>query len=335
MTLEVGIACGVCDTFSAMGTASCPRCGNVLDVAPPPPASAAPLGAPPGAASWEAAVAPAVKPHVPRPLTQEELMDQARNYVCKQCSTPVPSGHKFCGRCGAAVPVEIVELQVRFFGAMQAPGKARLVLIRGGDGTEGLTYLLQGQEHIAGRGDGAILFPDDAWLSTRHANFFYDGDRLLVRDESGANGVYVRIKQPVPLMPGDQFLCGEQVFRLDATPKDTSGPDPDMTYFYSSPKRPSPFRITQVLRGGHAGLVACARENSITIGREECDVNFPEDLYMSGQHARVDQTPQGAYTLSDTGSRNGTYVRIRGERELGNGDYVFLGKQLLRVEMTA
>jgi pSer/pThr/pTyr-binding forkhead associated (FHA) protein len=108
-----------------------------------------------------------------------------------------------------------------------------------------------------------------------------------------------------------------------------------MTYFYSSPKRPSPFRITQVLRGGHAGLVACARENSITIGREECDVNFPEDLYMSGQHARVDQTPQGAYTLSDTGSRNGTYVRIRGERELGNGDYVFLGKQLLRVEMTA
>jgi pSer/pThr/pTyr-binding forkhead associated (FHA) protein len=337
MTLEVGIACGVCDTFSAMGTPSCPRCGNVLEVAvseprPMPPSS---LEMQPSAASWEAAVAAVVKPHVPRPLTEEELMEQARNYVCKQCSTPVPSGHKFCGRCGAPVPAEIVELQVRFFGAMQAPGKARLVLIRGGDGTEGLTYLLQGQEHIAGRGEGAILFPDDLWLSSRHANFFYQGERLFVRDESRGNGVYVRIRQPVPIVPGDQFLCGEQVFRLDPTPKDTSGPDPDMTYFYSSPKRPSPFRITQVLRGGHAGLVACARENALSIGREECDVNFPEDLYMSGQHARVEHTPQGTYLLTDTGSRNGTYLRIRGERELANGDYLFLGRQLLRVEITA
>ncbi|HEU5480071.1 MAG TPA: zinc ribbon domain-containing protein, partial [Candidatus Tumulicola sp.] len=39
-------------------------------------------------------------------LSQEELelMDQAKNYVCKSCSTPVPLGHKFCGRCGAAIP---------------------------------------------------------------------------------------------------------------------------------------------------------------------------------------------------------------------------------------
>jgi hypothetical protein len=40
-------------------------------------------------------------------------------------------------------------------------------------------------------------------------------------------------------------------------------------------------------------------------------------------------------TLVDQGSRNGTYVRIRGERELGNGDYLFLGRNLLRVEVTA
>ena len=32
----------------------------------------------------------------------EELMDQAKNFVCRSCSTPVPLGHKFCGRCGAA-----------------------------------------------------------------------------------------------------------------------------------------------------------------------------------------------------------------------------------------
>ncbi len=262
-------------------------------------------------------------------------MEQARNYVCKECSTPVPSGHKFCGRCGAGVPQEVVELHVRFFGAMQSPGKARLILVRGEGGVEGLSYSLQGTEHIAGRDDGQILFPDDHWLSARHANFVYRGDKLFVRDEGSLNGLYVRLREPAPIEPGDLFLCGEQVFRLDATPKDTSGPDPDMTYFYSSPKRPSPFRVTQILRGGSPGIVICARESALTIGREENDLNFPEDVFMSGAHARVEVSAQGRYALTDLGSKNGTYARVHGERELTNGDYLFLGKQLLRVDMTA
>ena len=260
-------------------------------------------------------------------------MELARNYVCKECSTPVPSGHKFCGRCGGAVPTEVVELQVRFFGAMQAPGKARLILIRGDSGVDGLSYLLQGTDHIAGRAESQILFPDDSWISNRHANFFYRGERLVVKDEGSKNGVYVRIRQPQPVELGDEFLCGEQVFRLEATPKDSSGPDADQTYFYASPRRPSPFRVAQVLRGGETGIVYCARENSIQIGREENDINFPEDVFMSTTHARIDHV-NGKFTLADAGSKNGTYLRIKGERELTNGDYVFLGKQLLRVEMT-
>ena len=43
----------------------------------------------------------------------------------------------------------------------------------------------------------------------------------------------------------------------------------------------------------------------------------------------------GSFQLNDLGSRNGTYVRIRGERELAHGDYLFIGQQLLRVEQTA
>ena len=27
-------------------------------------------------------------------------MEQARYYICQSCMTPVPTGHKFCGRCG-------------------------------------------------------------------------------------------------------------------------------------------------------------------------------------------------------------------------------------------
>ncbi|MEM9192236.1 MAG: FHA domain-containing protein [Myxococcota bacterium] len=308
----VGIVCGNCDALSPLGAPRCVYCGHDLT------ASHAP--------QHEAATATG--------LTEEELMEQARNYVCKECSAPVPSGHKFCGSCGATVPEAIQEAQTKYFGAMQAPGKARLILIRGDQGIDGLSYLLQGQEHIAGRADAQILFPEDNWLSPRHANFIYRGEKLIVRDEGSANGVYVRVRGSVPLTVGNTFLCGEQVFRLDGTPKDTSGPETDQTYFYSSPKRPSPFRITQVLSGGLDGMVFCARDNVARIGREEADLNFPEDIYMSGTHARVEA--QGSnFVLTDEDSRNGTYIRIEGEYELSHGDYLFLGRQLLRVEMTA
>ena len=113
---------------------------------------------------------------------------------------------------------------------------------------------MQGTEHVAGRTNAQIPFPNDLWISDRHANFIYRGEKLVVRDEGSVNGVYVRVRQPITISPGDQFLCGEQVFRLEGTPKDTSGPDPDQTYFYSSPKRPSPFRLNQILRGGAEGM---------------------------------------------------------------------------------
>ena len=328
-----GIACGVCDTYSQIGTRVCPECGHdiSIDGKSSTGISQELLVAPEVAGAASDSVASRVHSEE---LTREELMEQARNYVCKECSSPVPSGHKFCGACGAGVPEDIQLLREAYFGAMQAPGKARLILIRGDQGVDGLSYLLQGNEHVAGRQEAQILFPDDAWLSPRHANFIYRGEKLVVRDEGSVNGVYVRVRAPVNLSPGDQFLCGEQVFRLDGAPEDTSGPAPDQTYFYSSPKRPTSFRITQILTGGSEGISVCAREDTVLIGRENCDMNFPDDIYMSASHARVDAT-DGAFSLTDAGSRNGTYVQIRGEQQLGHGDYLFLGKQLLRVEMTA
>jgi pSer/pThr/pTyr-binding forkhead associated (FHA) protein/RNA polymerase subunit RPABC4/transcription elongation factor Spt4 len=335
MEHDVGTACGRCDTFNPIGMARCSACGNDLAFF-----ASRTEASPPGEhrAGESATIArPAVRAAAPTSRAyppQEVSVEQNRYYVCRECASPVPTGDKFCGACGTTVPDEAREKRVEYFGTMQAPGKARLILIRGTDGADGLSYLLQGTEHVVGRGNAQIPFPNDPFVSERHANFFYRGDRLVVRDEGSVNGIYVRIRQPVQIAPGDQFLCGEQVFRLEATPKDTSGPDPDQTYFYSSPKRPSPFRIVQVLRGGIDGMVYCARDKSVQIGREDSEMNFPDDIYMSGRHAKVELAPDGTYVLCDLGSRNGTYVRVRGERELSHGDYLFLGQQLLRVEQT-
>jgi pSer/pThr/pTyr-binding forkhead associated (FHA) protein len=81
-------------------------------------------------------------------------------------------------------------------------------------------------------------------------------------------------------------------------------------------------------------MVHCALNNAALIGREDADLNFPLDVFMSGNHAKLER--QGdQFLLTDLQSRNGTFVRVRGEQELVHGDYLFLGKQLLRVEMTA
>jgi pSer/pThr/pTyr-binding forkhead associated (FHA) protein len=262
----------------------------------------------------------------------EELMDQAKNYVCRSCSTPVPLGHKFCGRCGAAIPPEIVNARTQFFGQLQMPGKAKLILIRG-DGIEGLSYQLNAEQHVVGR-TGQLVFPDDAFVSPRHANLFYRAGKLVVRDEGSLNGVFCRVRGTVELASGDFFLAGEQLFRIEGPARANDGPAPDGTYFYSSPKHQSQFKIIQMLEGGAAGMAVCARGNGLQIGREGGDLNFPGDLYMSASHCKLEESG-GRLSLTDLNSRNGTYVRLKAEKELAHGDYLFIGRKLLRVEITA
>src|SRR4051812_56087 len=259
--------------------------------------------------------------------------------MCPSCGAEIPPGFKFCGKCGANTdagpPAAAPAAQkTMFFGANQVPGRARLIVIKG-EGVDGVTYQLNGTEHIAGRSEGAILFPDDPLLSPRHANFIYQNGRLNVRDEGSVNGVFVRIKTPTPLASGGLFLIGEQLLQVEpATPDLGPMPDAEGTYFYASPKRPSKMKLIQRLRGGDIGMIYRSRSDTISIGREGNDVNFLDDPFISGRHAQITMNADGQVTLTDLGSKNGTFVRINDEIALEQGDHVFLGQQLLRVEVS-
>jgi pSer/pThr/pTyr-binding forkhead associated (FHA) protein len=370
MSIEIGVVCGRCDTYSPIRTPVCPSCGNDLALfkgkpgadipsfrpnTPPPlarmfedklqPRRHTPAAIPAVDPSAHAGFAPmgggplsspsaAASPGAPLAggLSLEELMEQAKNFLCRSCSTQVPMGHKFCGRCGAAVPPEILNARTQFFGQLQIPGKAKLILIRG-EGVEGLSYQLNAEQHIVGR-NGQLVFPDDPFVSPKHANLFYRNGKLVVRDEGSLNGVFLRVRGTVDIEPGDEFLTGEQLFVVDLPPKIADGPSQDGTYFYTSPKHQTLFRITQILQGGAPGMSVLARTNTLQIGREGGDLNFPTDLYMSASHCKIDEAA-GKLTLTDLNSRNGTYLRIKDERELAHGDYLFMGRKLLRVEITA
>lgn len=259
-------------------------------------------------------------------------MDQAKHYICTSCKTSVPRGHKFCGRCGESMPDAVANFTTQFFSDMQDPAKARLILIHG-QGMDGLSYHLKADQHIVGR-NGQVEFPDDTFVSPTHANFFYRNNRLVVRDEGSLNGVYMRFRGKKTIVPGDTFMAGNRVFRLDLAPRAADAADPDGTFFYSSPKQPANFRVTELLAGGAFGVTVSAPAASLTIGREGCDLNFPSDPNMELLHATVAQTANG-FELTDHNTKNGTYLRIKSEVELTHGDYLFVGRKLLRVELNA
>jgi Double zinc ribbon/FHA domain len=105
------------------------------------------------------------------------------------------------------------------------------------------------------------------------------------------------------------------------------------TMVISSEATPSSVRgrLHLVMEGGQPGDVYELGDEA-TIGRTTGQITFPHDGFMSGRHARI--VKRGAtYTLTDEGSRNGTFVKIKGEIELEPGDMILVGKQLFRLEV--
>lgn len=192
------------------------------------------------------------------------------------------------------------------------------------------SYAPPGQRAIVGR-KGAIALvgerfchPEEAVLSMRQ------GD-LVLEDLDGGNGVFYRIKGSVELEMGDEFVIGDQLLRVERNPAHDDGPDPAPTYFYSSPKWPSSFRIVQQFEGGAAGACAVARGNALQVGSAVGDLVFPDDPLVSEQHCLVEEQA-GTVVLTDLGSRTGVFVRVRGEQPLHHGDELLVGRTRLLVD---
>ena len=83
--------------------------------------------------------------------------------------------------------------------------------------------------------------------------------------------------------------------------------------------------------GGHRDVRHLAGEE-IVLGREEGDIVFRDDAFMSRRHAAVTWDGKRAQ-ITDLGSSNGTFVRITGPTSIKNGDHVRMGDQLLRIEL--
>jgi pSer/pThr/pTyr-binding forkhead associated (FHA) protein len=102
------------------------------------------------------------------------------------------------------------------FGTPECGCLARLCQVT----TEGVVrdvYHLRSPEVVIGREGRDVVFPDDPFMSRRHAKVTYDSSsRSFVLEDLGSfNGTSLRFRGERELRPGDQFRVGNHLFRFE------------------------------------------------------------------------------------------------------------------------
>ncbi|NOZ00915.1 MAG: FHA domain-containing protein [Deltaproteobacteria bacterium] len=210
-------------------------------------------------------------------------------------------------------------------------GRFRIVRLARGGGQKA-EYNIPDRGLVIGRVNVDVSFPDDDTVSPRHATLRPNGDSVDIEDTGSLNGLYTRLKGSHHLTEGDTFMCGDQLFRFSERTARFHAAD---FRLYSAPHEKMVLAtLTHILRDGIEGEVYPIKTSSFRIGRDEGDLRFEADRFMSRKHAMLKKADKG-FVLSDAGSRNGTYVCRRGTLALVDGDIFMIGRQMLRLEVVA
>ncbi len=248
---------------------------------------------------------------------------------CPSCATNVPVGFRFCGSCGTRMEEVIAPAQPPVEQAIPKRGRLSMTLIRP-DGSEGGTHDLTPGENKIGRNFGAI-FENDGYLSPSHATIEILGNRGVVRDLDSLNGVFVKMTGEEELHSGQIVRIGQELLRYETIV--TPEPSANGTELMGSPNPGFWGKLTVIIGRGATGAAFPLLGESVTLGRERGEINFPDDGYVSGLHARVTLRDGHVY-LADLGSSNGTFIKVNGERPIGHESYVLLGQQLFRLNLS-
>jgi len=259
----------------------------------------------------------------------------AGTVTCPQCAHVNGLGNRFCASCGynlgalagaspsaappAAPPVA------------QTHPTIILTALRA-DGSEAGTYRLPDAQQITLGRDTGSIFAGDSYLSPKHATFTRRGTQLSIKDEDSLNGVYLKLRpnEPCLLEFGDLFRIGQEIIRLEELKG--QGRSPDNVERFGSPAKGYIGRLALVIGRDTTGNSFPIPERGVHCGRERGDILFSEDGYVSGLHCSIAKAQDGKIYLTDVGSSNGTFVRLRSEHTVGATDILLMGQQLFRID---
>ncbi len=326
-----------------------------MPTAPPPAMNTGPQPMPPPQSAPQQPSVPLPRSPTPMPLQAPlqappmATQPPVGTSECSSCGYANAATVKFCGNCGkrldgAAAPAAA---------GGNGEGQGRTMFMHAADlsqtakdklcklitidqtGREGMTFTIKSGETLCGRVNGIILFFDDPHVSPTHCKFSFLQAKLKVIDQGSLNGVYLRIKQERRLSDGDLLRVGRQLFRYESLNNaafQVKKQDGDDSRIWGSPNPGAFGRLVQILDDGRTGEIRLLSGERCQLGREIGDIVMPTDGFISGRHCVFAQV-NGETVLTDLGSSNGTYVRVRGEADVGHGDFVLVGNQMLRVEI--
>jgi pSer/pThr/pTyr-binding forkhead associated (FHA) protein/ribosomal protein L40E len=300
--------CGNCGALNPPAAKFCFDCGTPFAKKPAPAVAAPP----------SIQVDAALGAEVYEDATMESSRVSAREAEAPADDAPVPAE-------SVAEPIPEEE---------PPPFPARLVQESGP--AQGSEFVLAHLENSIGGSAAHIGFGDDAFVAPHAATLAFVDERLVLRDEGSANGVYLRLREPTALQPGDLFVTGERLLRYDGPVEMPRGVDADPPFLGAPRPQGSVARVTEVLAGARTGRTCHRSGPSITIGRAGCDLNFPADALLAARHAEVRLGEDGSATLADVAEGGtGVFLRVRPQQpvELQAGDVLRVGQQQLRLEI--
>lgn len=239
----------------------------------------------------------------------------------KRCSC----GHRFAFKGGLPSEEPAPKGKVPILGSPPSKGTAIVRILEGG--APGELYFLGSKPLILARTDGDLNYPDDAYLSKRHASVRMDGTRACLRDLESKNGTFVRVREGMELVDGSECLIGDTLLKWSRGRPSPAG----KTLDFGEDSQNGDWKVSVLWRrSGKPRTQSVAGD--CTIGSGDADLKL-DDEYVSALHAKV-RTKGGETRLMDADSVNGLYARIPSDREhlLEEGALFRVGRQLFRFQ---
>jgi pSer/pThr/pTyr-binding forkhead associated (FHA) protein/ribosomal protein L40E len=194
------------------------------------------------------------------------------------------------------------------------PVLAQLLVLEGEE--PGSVLTLGEHATLFGRAEGDYTFPLDIFMSGKHAQIARHGDAYVLEDIGSRNGTYLKIRGETRLKEGDVVLAGKQLLRFEAG----ETPGHGLLHLLTSTGM-----VGETYQVNGAGTV---------IGRTTGDIQFGDDPSMADKHARIFAAANGDFHVVDCGTKNGTFLRVKADAHLFDGDILVFGRHIFRFELT-
>lgn len=327
LTKNLGVICPSCDFLNVVAAVRCMACGTATDgSAPAAPRVEVPRTSPSAVQAMPSDLE-ATTPGSPIPTAQNDGPPGLKRTASGVTPIPQVPGRAAPGptrptfeSSGSKPPV-----------APPAGPKLGLTVLAGP--ARGQRFRLAATGAQVGRAKGAILFPEDPFISPLHATISVRDGRLYVRDEGSTSGVYVSINNTETIPAGGLFSTGLRLFRFVGAidPAPPWNHEDVLIYGSAVPNNQVQYVVEEIILGDRPGRCLMSPGPTLTVGQGRCDFSFPNDEGLAPRHCEISPLPDGAM-IRDLSGGLGTFVRVTGERQIKAGDRLRVGQQTLQVE---